>query len=161
MHNVRPGSCRLWRQELDLSNTSVSKKTLSSSKPPHDRSSFAAFRHVLDGVEAPGKGNEEPFRVPFTTRSALFRAVPSKEACTGPNEARFLSNPAVKQGLLPCPGGPGGPPSLPGGPGGPMLSALVPCNASWALKAQEAQLPNREGMKPTIPLREKSRQNAI
>ena len=42
--------------KLDLSNTPIPGKTLSFSKPPHLRSSFAAFQSILDGNTAPGKG---------------------------------------------------------------------------------------------------------
>ena len=80
MHNVWPGFPRLCLGKLDLSNTSKRKKTLSFPKPPQRKSSFAAFLHVLDGFGFPGKGTEEPFRVPSSPCSALFRTVPSKKA---------------------------------------------------------------------------------
>ena len=80
MHNVRPGFPGFQPGKLDLSNTPLSKKTLSFLKPPHPRSSFAAFCTVLDGIEAPGKGNEEPFRVPSVPCSARFHTFPSEEA---------------------------------------------------------------------------------
>ena len=84
MHNVEACFLGLCPRKLDLSNTSISKKTLSFAKPPHTESSFAAFLHVLDRIKAPGKGEEEPFRVPSTTRSARFRPFPSKEALNRP-----------------------------------------------------------------------------
>ena len=72
VHNVQGSSSRLCREELDLSNTSESWKTLSFSKPPHHRSSFAAFQHVLDRKTAPGKGgrrNPSGFRRHCSSRS--------------------------------------------------------------------------------------------
>ena len=84
MHNVAacfPGLCP---GKLDLSNDCFPEKTVSSSKPPHKESSFAAFLTVLDGIEAPGKGRREPFRVPVRPCSTLFRTVPSKGLFPGP-----------------------------------------------------------------------------
>ena len=80
MHNVRPGLPRLCLGKLDLSNTPVPRKTLSFAKPPRQESSFAASRTVLDGIEAPGKGNGGTLQGPSLHRSALFLTVPSKEA---------------------------------------------------------------------------------
>ena len=73
VHNVEPSFTQALPGYLGLSNTPESKKTLSSSKPPLQQSSNAAFRAVLDGNTAPGPGNEEPFRVPLAPGSALFR----------------------------------------------------------------------------------------
>ena len=84
VHNVRAGFPRLCLGKLGLSNTSQSRKTLSSSKPPQQESSFAAFRTVLDGIEAPGKGSKEPFRVPSPTLPARFRTVPSERPVSRP-----------------------------------------------------------------------------
>ena len=84
MHNVRAGFPRLCLGKLDLSNTPDPEKTLSFLKPPHDESSFAAFSTVLDESGFPGKGREEPFRVPsvtFPRGSVRFR---QKRPPTGP-----------------------------------------------------------------------------
>ena len=56
MHNVEAGNPRLCLGYLDLSNTVKSRKTLSFLKPPREKSSFAAFPTVLDGIRLPGKG---------------------------------------------------------------------------------------------------------
>ena len=77
VHNVEPCFPGLWPGYLDLSNTLVSRKTLSSSKPPEQESSFAAFPHVLDGIPSPGRGNRRnPSGFRYTC-SARFRTVPS------------------------------------------------------------------------------------
>ena len=84
VHNVEAGNPEVSSGYLGLSNTSFSKKTLSFLKPPHDESSFAAFSTVLDESGFPGKGREEPFRVPsvtFPRGSVRFR---QKRPPTGP-----------------------------------------------------------------------------
>ena len=67
MHNVEAGFPRLCLGKLDLSNTLDPGKTLSFSKPPHVKKQLCCFPTVLDGIRLPGKGVEEPFRVPSTT----------------------------------------------------------------------------------------------
>ena len=57
---MRASFPRLCLGKLDLSNSSLSRKTLSIAKPPRGESSFAAFRMVLDEKEAPGKGIRNP-----------------------------------------------------------------------------------------------------
>ena len=92
VHNVEAGSSRLCLEELDLSNTCFSEKTLSFSKPPRRESSFAAFLSVLDGNYAPGRGNGGTLQGSVVPGSARFRTVPSEEARRALLEARFLSN---------------------------------------------------------------------
>ena len=62
VHNVRPGFPWLCQGKLELSNTLVSRKTLSSSKPPRKESSFAAFLSVPDGIPSPGLRSRGTFQ---------------------------------------------------------------------------------------------------
>ena len=103
MHNVEGSSPGLCPGELDLSNTWVSQKTLSFSKPPRRESSFAAFLTVLDGKHAPGGGREGTLQGSVTPCSARFCTVPSEEAGYRPWEARFLSNQSRCQPALSAP----------------------------------------------------------
>ena len=48
MHNVVGHNQGLWPWYLELSNTSQTVGSLSFAKPPHEQSSFAAFRTVPD-----------------------------------------------------------------------------------------------------------------
>ena len=80
MHNVEARTRAFGPGYLDLSNTSGTRKTLSLSKPPHSKSSYAASLTVPDGIRLPGKGKE---RNPSGFRqqgSSPFRTVPSEEA---------------------------------------------------------------------------------
>ena len=60
-------------RKLDLSNTPDTAGSLSFPKPPHRRSSFAAFLTLLDGIEAPGKGNRGTLQGSVPQCSSLFR----------------------------------------------------------------------------------------
>ena len=84
MHNVEAGNPGLWPGYLDLSNTPLSKKTLSSSKPPHPESSFAAFFTVLDRKPCPGlryRGTLQGSVLSVPRGSGWFRR---KRPVTGP-----------------------------------------------------------------------------
>ena len=154
VHNVEPGSSRLCLEELDLSNTLETRKTLSLSKPPHRFLYFVTFLTVLDGIRLPGKGREGTFQGSVGPGSALFLTVPSEEAFLGPKEARFLSNRAslalVLHGRIRL---------FLSKPGPQGLCSQDP--GTFPSKAQEAQDGNRMGMKTTIPLREKSWQKPM
>ena len=101
VHNVEPCFPWLCQGKLGLSNTSFPGKTLSFAKPPQRGSSFAAFRIVLDGIGLPGKGNEEPFRVPSITCSALFRQFRQKSRPTGPRGPVPIQQEPVSTGSFP------------------------------------------------------------
>ena len=85
VHNVETCSPWLCQGKLDLSNTWDSRKTLSFSKPPHEKSSFAAFRTVPDEVGLPGKGKERNPSGFLPSRSARFRTFLQEGLNTGPN----------------------------------------------------------------------------
>ena len=78
VHNVQGLPPVLCPGKLDLSNTRLSRKTLSFLKPPHEKSSFAAFLRLLDGIEAPGKGKRGTLQGSVIHCSVRFRTVPSK-----------------------------------------------------------------------------------
>ena len=88
MHNVVASSSGLWPEYLDLSNTLLSEKTLSSSKPPHRFHSLVTFQTVLDGTPLLARVEKEPFRVPLD----VFRTVPDTVRNRFPPLVRFLSN---------------------------------------------------------------------
>ena len=84
VHNVEALSTQALPGYLDLSNTSFPQKTLSISKPPHVKVTNVTFQDVPDGKAAPGKGIEEPFRVPFTGFRTVPRTVPAPSPTIGP-----------------------------------------------------------------------------
>ena len=152
MHNVEACFPRLCRGKLGLSNTPVCRKTLSFLKPPDRKSSFAASRTVLDGIGLPGKGVEGTLQgsVPRVPRgSARFR---QKRPVTGPGRPGSIQH-----------GPAGAGPSHPFSPNPLGQEALDGASSagsgSFLLKAQEAHGTEKMGMKPTIPLREKSGEN--
>ena len=84
VHNVEAQNPGLCPGYLDLSNTLEPRKTLSFSKPPHEKSSYAAFQSVPDGNYAPGKGTGGTLQGSVPPSSARFCTVPSEEALIRP-----------------------------------------------------------------------------
>ena len=98
------------------------QEPLSIAKPPHVKKQLRCFLTVLDGIKAPGPGNERNplgFRPSVPHCSGQFR---QQQASTGPIEARFLSNQGGLQPSVPSLQGPVGPYSL--------RNRLLP--ASWS-----------------------------
>ena len=157
MHNVETGFPGLCPGKLDLSNTPITRKTLSLVKPPREESSFAAFLVVLDGIKAPGPGNGGTLQGSSSHRSALFRQFRQKRPVTGPRRPGFyLTEPASAGSFLPyrpCQGpilsGSG---SFPPSRSRTMLSGEHP----FPVQGPSGSGTEKDGYETTIPLREKS-----
>ena len=133
VHNVRPCSPGLWPGKLDLSNTPVSRKTLSFSKPPQRRKQLRCFLSVLDGTPCPGlrcrgtlQGSVSKVPrgpAPFRQKRPYYRPWrPGSYPTRAGVNRLFPVLSAQSFGL----GGPGGPvrlPMTPLGPRGPRGSA--------------------------------------
>ena len=154
MHNVEPGFPGQSPGKLGLSNTLLSRKTLSFPKPPQRKKQLRCFLSFLDEPLGPGlryRRNPSGFRQRFREVPALFRQM---RPVTGPGwPGPYLTEPVSAGSFLSFPPNPLGQEAL--------EARFLGNGRLLALEGQEAQLPHSQGIIATSPLRAKSRENPM